>query len=175
MCPIDAPINVALRLIAGMSRPAHIANTWYSSHLERRHVEWWPHSGRPLRSCPLLDERLSLLLSSRLEESEMRLETSHQVNVHLNAEVETLTKQLDKLREQNESYQRHMHDLAAMLAQERRHHASGTDQVAARPWCVLEGLQEVPWGQCQLAGSKEVEEPRNHASGTDPVTAGAMG
>ena len=67
----------------------------------------------------------------------MRLETSHQVNAHLNAEVETLTKQLDELREQNESYQRHMHDLAAMLAQERRHHASGTDQVTARPWCVL--------------------------------------
>ena len=61
----------------------------------------------------------------------MRLETSHQVNAHLNAEVETLTKQLDELREQNESYQRHMHDLAAMLAQERRHHASGSDQVTA--------------------------------------------
>lgn len=76
----------------------------------------------------------------------MRLETSHQVNAHLNAEVETLTKQLDKLREQNESYQRHMHDLAAMLAQQRRHHASGTDQVTARPGGGLGGLQEVPWG-----------------------------
>ena len=115
-----------------------------------------------------------MLLSSRLEESEMRLETSHQVNAHLNAEVETLTQQLDELREQNESYQRHMHDLAAMLAQERRHHASGTDQVTARPWCVPEGLQEMPWGQSQLASGKSPQEQRHHASGTDQETAGAL-
>eukprot|EP00891_Asterochloris_glomerata_P002868 jgi/Astpho2/2868/Aster-01022 len=104
---------------------------------------------------------LSKTLATRLEESEMRLETSHQVNAHLNAEVETLTKQLDKLREQNESYQRHMHDLAAMLAQQRRHHASGTDQVPAAEIDQLASPSQLPDSTAQVPNSGA---PTNGAS-----------
>ncbi|KAK9830463.1 hypothetical protein WJX72_011909 [[Myrmecia] bisecta] len=67
-------------------------------------------------------------LRSRLEEAEMKLEMSMEVNRHLNGEVEELVRQVDKLHEQNTAYEKHVHELATLLSKQKRKDASGTEQ-----------------------------------------------
>ena len=61
---------------------------------------------------------------------EIKLQTSMEVNKHLNGEVEALTRQLDQLKEQNAAYERHIQELTDKLAQQKRGENHGADQVS---------------------------------------------
>lgn len=55
----------------------------------------------------------------KVEELEMSLEASHEVNMHLNGEVEKLTLKVDILEEEKAAYEKHVRELALLLAKER--------------------------------------------------------
>lgn len=52
----------------------------------------------------------------RLEELELQVQVAHQVNAHLNSEVERLTLAVDTLEKEKAAYERHVKDLARKLA-----------------------------------------------------------
>ncbi len=56
----------------------------------------------------------------RIEELTIQLETSHEVNKHLNGEVESLVLQVDELQKENEALTRHTQELTEKVTAEKR-------------------------------------------------------
>ncbi len=56
----------------------------------------------------------------RIEELTIQLETSHEVNKHLNGEVESLVLRVDELEKENEALTRHAQDLTEKVTAEKR-------------------------------------------------------
>ena len=101
----------------------------------------------------------------------MQLETSHDVNRHLNGEVEDLVLKVDALQRENEAHRRHADELTEHLARERRereklasaaaqqsHVRSSHDHAARQPLrtqqqhlcCSLEGGPDTPCAKARL-------------------------
>jgi len=68
---------------------------------------------------------------SRIEELTIQLQTSHEVNRHLNGEVESLVLQVDALQKENEAYKRHTEELTERLAEEKRKESSAAEKVSS--------------------------------------------
>ena len=64
----------------------------------------------------------------RLEEAETNLVAKQEANALLNSQVDILTKQLQELQAGKAAYEKHVKDLTALLAKERRKHP--VEQVA---------------------------------------------
>jgi len=74
------------------------------------------------------------LTTCRIEELTIQLETSHEVNKHLNGEVETLVLQVDELQKENGALKKHIEELTSKLATAKRKAHSSSDLVCA-PFC----------------------------------------
>lgn len=76
----------------------------------------------------------------RLEEAETNLVAKQEANALLNSQVDILTKQLQELQASKTAYEKHVKELSALLAKERRKHAPESEQV-----CDKRFMQNVPW------------------------------
>ncbi|CAL8463015.1 g2549 [Coccomyxa elongata] len=79
--------------------------------------------------APLTLDQKKLL--TKIEELTIQLQTSHEVNRHLNGEVESLVLQVDELQKENEAHKRHTEELTERLANEKRKGSSAAQKVEA--------------------------------------------
>lgn len=71
----------------------------------------------------------------RLEEAETNLVAKQEANALLNSQVDLLAKQLQELQAGKAAYEKHVKDLSALLAKERRQHAADPTQVLLKSAC----------------------------------------
>lgn len=113
----------------------------------------------------------SIPLSSsthRLEELELQVQVAHQVNAHLNAEVERMTAAVEALQAERSAFQRHIKDLAAKLAAARA--ALPEAQAAAQAEADAEAAEEAEAaeGQGELVSDRfPVELPSSQEPAAD--------
>ncbi|CAL5223260.1 g5744 [Coccomyxa viridis] len=77
-----------------------------------------PPPSVPKAVAPAAPDHRKLL--TRIEELTIQLETSHEVNKHLNGEVESLVLQVDELQKENEALTRHTQELTEKVTAEKR-------------------------------------------------------
>ena len=105
---------------------------------------------------------------NRLEELETQVQVCHQVNAHLNAEVERLTLAVDALEQGKAAYERHIRDLAKKLAAARAQlPEAAAAAAAAEEEAAAEELADV-------AASQELQSDAFAAAGL-PSTSGGSG
>ncbi len=76
------------------------------------------------------------LMPCRIEELTIQLETSHEVNKHLNGEVESLVLQVDELQKENEALTRHTQELTEKVTAEKRKAHSNSHSSLKEPASV---------------------------------------
>ena len=86
------------------------------------------------------------VMRCRIEELTIQLETSHEVNKHLNGEVESLVLQVDELQTENEALTRHTQDLTEKVTAEKRKahsssHSNGKESSSVRTQALAHLLE----------------------------------
>lgn len=105
----------------------------------------------------------------RLEELELQVQVAHQVNAHLNAEVERMTAAVEALQAERAAFERHIKDLAAKLSAARA--ALPEAQAAAQAEADAEAAEEAEAaaGEGALVSDRfaaDLPSSRDLASGT---------
>ncbi|KAL4452231.1 hypothetical protein ABPG75_007893 [Micractinium tetrahymenae] len=117
----------------------------------------------------------------RLEELELQVQVAHQVNAHLNAEVERMTVAVEALQAERSAFERHIKDLAAKLAAARA--ALPEAQAAAQAEADAEAAEEAETAaagegvlvsdrfQVDLPSSRDLASSTGGSDGTDAAAA----